>query len=355
MADDIARILLVRTSAMGDIVHSLPALAALRARHPTARIAWVVERHFAPLLADHAAIDTVLTVRTRAWRQMSKTAAWREASAAIREIRGFRPDVAIDLMGNHKGAVLARLSGAGRVIGPRRIDRREPSSGLWIGEPVRVHGEHAVDRALSIVSAVGTASLGAEAPGTAAGDDRPIDLGGRGLLPSARPPGGEAPYAVIQVGAGWGNKQYPVDAWGQVARQLADAGLAVKVPIAPGEETLAESVVDAAEGAAEAVDARGFDSLVALLRGARVALGGDTGPIHLAHALGTRVVCVMGPTDPRRHGPYGALDHAIWHRLPCSFCYKRISGTRACLLAIPPDRVAARARSLANLESSERS
>jgi len=142
--------------------------------------------------------------------------------------------------------------------------------------------------------------------------------------------------------------------------------------VAPGEEDLARAVVAASDGAAHAVDAGPLPFLAALLARSRLVLGGDTGPVHLAHALGTPVVCVMGPTDPQRNGPYGAGDgdtappggpggkttappggrgggtaaRVLWHRLPCSNCYRRFAEPKACLLAIPPEAVAERALEL---------
>jgi ADP-heptose:LPS heptosyltransferase len=91
------------------------------------------------------------------------------------------------------------------------------------------------------------------------------------------------------------------------------------------------------------VPAEGLAALVSLLRGARLALGGDTGPLHLAHALGVPAVLVHGPTDPHRHGPWRAPERAVWETLPCSFCYKRFDETKACLRVVPAERVAARA------------
>ncbi len=90
----------------------------------------------------------------------------------------------------------------------------------------------------------------------------------------------------------------------------------------------------------------GLPELVTLLGGAALVLGGDTGPLHLAHALGTRVCCLMGPTDPQRHGPYRAPERALFRRLPCSFCHRRLQGVKACLLELPPEDVAARARQI---------
>ena len=335
------RILLLRTSALGDVVHCLPVLRALRRTLPEARIAWVVEKVFAPILDGHPDLDTVIPVRMRGWRKKPfSRPVRREIFDAVGAMRSFRPDVALDLMGNHKAGVLARLSGAKRILGARRQDRREPSSALWIRETVPVASRHAVDRALDLLAPLDVPSA-------------PVDFGGDLLLKPA-PPEAEAflatrrrPFVLIQAGAGWGNKTYPPALWGEVARCLgAAAGVDVLVPIAPGEAHLAEGVVEASDGAAEAVDAGSFFVLAALVRESRLLLGGDTGPLHLAHALGTPVLAVMGPTDPERHGPYGSTDATLVHRLPCSFCYKRLEEAKACLLHVSPRSIVARALDL---------
>ncbi|MGH9464922.1 MAG: glycosyltransferase family 9 protein, partial [Thermoanaerobaculia bacterium] len=213
-------LLLIRTSALGDIVHSLPVLAALRQRYPEARIAWVVEEVFAPLLARHAALDTVIPVATRRWRR-SVGRSLPEVAALVRRLRRFGADVALDLMGNHKAGVLARLSGARRRIGPRSPERREPSSRVWINEPSPVAGSHAVDRVLSLLAALDAVPA-------------VVDLAGEGLLPHVAPRAGTPPL-LVHPGAGWGNKVYPPARWGAVARRLEQAaGLATAVAVAPG-------------------------------------------------------------------------------------------------------------------------
>jgi heptosyltransferase-1 len=331
------RLLLVRTSALGDVVHCLPVLTALRRRLPAARLAWVVEESMAPLLAGHPDLDLVVPVALRRWRRapLARTSrdGLREALAAL---RGFAPDAALDLMGNFKGVLLARLSGAPRVVGLSRRARREPASALFVDEPVEPPPDavHAVDRALALLAAVAPAAAG-DSPGG-------VDFGGDRLLPAAAPlDDGGRPYAFLHPGAGWGNKVYPAERWGAVARRLAaEAGLEVRVSLVPGEEALARRVVAAAGGAAREVPAAGLPALVSLLRGARLALGGDTGPLHLAHALGVPALFVHGPTDPRRHGPYGAPGRAVWETLPCSFCYKRLHETKACLRVVAAERVA---------------
>ncbi len=335
-AAESARILLVRTSSLGDVVHALPVLSALRRHLPQARIGWVVEEPFAPLLAGHADLDEVLVVRLRRWGR--RPLAWQtlaEAGAFLRALRRFAPDVVIDLMGNHKAAVIAALSLCRRRIGLDRRSRREPASALWLSEQIPARGIHAVDRGLALLDALG---LPAE----------PADFGGEKLFRTleAAPP--SAPFALLHPGAGWGNKIYPADWWGEAIRLLhAATGLRTLVAAAPGEERLAATAAAAAGSAACAVEpAPDLPALAALLRRAALMLGGDTGPTHLAHALGTPVLMVMGPTDPARHGPYGAPERALFRRLPCSFCHRRFGESKACLLEILPESVAARAGAL---------
>ena len=333
------RVLILRTSALGDVVHALPALTALRRHLPGAVIGWAVEEDYAPLLEGHPALDELLVVRLR----RGGARAFFGAAGALRR---FGPDVALDLMGNHKAGALARLSGARRTIGLGRRFRREPASAAWLTETVTPRGPHAVDDALSPLTAL-------DLP---AGVLDAADFGAGGLLagePAAVAPAlaaaglGETPFALLHPGAGWGNKVYPPARWGEVARRLERAaGLPTAVAVAPGEEALGAAVAAAGGGAARAVAAPDLPTLAALLRRSRLALGGDTGPIHLAHALGTPVLCLLGPTDPERNGPYRAPGNALWERLPCSFCYKRFGETKACLLALTPEAVAGRALAL---------
>jgi lipopolysaccharide heptosyltransferase I len=335
------RILLVRTSALGDVVHCLPVLSALRRSEPRARIGWVVEEAMAPLLAGHPDLDELLVVRLRPWRRRpfaAQTA--REVALFLSRLRGFDADLALDLMGNHKAGILAALSFAERRLGARRDARREPSSALWIDERVEPRGVHAVDRALSLLEPLGVV------PG-------PADFGGEKLLREPSPvtaawrAARTEPYLLLHPGAAWANKRYPAAAWGESARLLRGArGFQTIVAAASGEERLAAEVVAASGGGAAAVAAPTLADFAALARGATLVMGGDTGPLHLAHALGAPVLTVMGPTDPARHGPYGAPERALAHRLPCSFCYRRYDAPKACLFDIPPREVAARALAL---------
>jgi len=275
-------------------------------------------------------------VRLRQWRKVSRRGVG-ELGGFLSELRRFSADVALDLMGNHKAGVISRLSGARTRIGFARPHRREPSSAMLINRPVVPRGVHAVDRMLSLLDALGL-------------PPEPADFGPEKLFRVAPPAVVELPadpFALLHPGAGWANKRYPPAWWGKAVRLLqAETGLPTWVAAARGEEELAAEVAAASEGAARVVPAPDLPTLVALIRRARLMLGGDTGPSHLARALGTPLVMVMGPTDPERHGPYGDRQGAVYKRLPCSFCYQRLAETKACLLEVPPRWVAARAAEL---------
>jgi heptosyltransferase-1 len=340
------RILIVRTSALGDVVHALPVLTALRRHLPEAEIGWVVEEAMAPLLEGHPDLDRLLIVRLRTWRRRPWARAHREQTLAfVRQLGDFGADVVLDLMGNHKAGVISALTMADRRIGLARAHRREPSSALWISEGVDpkadgVEATHAVDRGLALLSALG---LPDEAP-----DFAPARLlRGAPATVDGREPGSAAPYVLLLPGAGWGNKRYPAAWWGRVAHEVGErTGIVTWAAPGPGEEPLAREALSASGGWIQAVHANRLPELATVLRHARLVVGGDTGPLHLAHALGTPVLCLMGPTDPYRSGPYGDPGAALWKQLPCSFCSQRLDGPRACLLEIRPHEVAMRALEL---------
>lgn len=335
------RVLLVRTSALGDVVHALPVLTALRRHRPEARIGWVVEEGMAPVLAGHPDLDELLTVRLRHWGKRPFARRTRaELGGFVTALDRFAPEVVLDLMGNHKAGVISALTLADRRIGFARRHRREPSSAVWISEPVVPRGRHAVDRMLSLLDSLGLPPEPADFGPAKLFREEPAAA--RDLL-AAHP----EPYVLLHPGAGWANKIYPPAWWGRAAHRLREAtGLPTRVALARGEEELAAGVEAASGGAARVVPAPDLPTLAALIRRARLMLGGDSGPTHLAHALGTPVLMLMGPTDPERNGPYAAPDHVLFKRLPCSFCHRRFAGTKACLLELHPDQVAGKAAEL---------
>jgi len=341
------RILLIRTSALGDIVHCLPALRALRAHLPAARIGWVVEDVFAPLLERDRDLDEVLTVRLRRWRQAPFAAATlRELTASLSRLSDFGADVVLDLMGNHKAGVLAAVTACDRRIGLTGRLRREGSSAAWLSEWVDAPDGHAVDRALAVISALGAPS---GFPGF--GPEKILAAGGVG--PGSPVPPEEAPV-VLHPGAAWPSKLYPAARWGRVAAELARrSGRRILVSAGPSEAALAAEVERASGGVAERADAQDLPRLVALLAGAALVLGGDTGPLHLAHALGVPTLFLHGPTDPRTHGPYGAPERALRGSRSAELAGRR--GAAAAAVDVPEEEVVARALAdLADLPPQER-
>ena len=338
------RILIVRTSAMGDIIHALPVLTRLRESLPEARIGWVVEQVFAPLLEGHPDLDAVIPIGLRSWRRQPwSRLAWRELGAFWKALDAFSADTVLDLMGSHKAGIIAALTLADRRLGLRYQDRREASSAIWLSDTAPARGVHAVDHMLSVLDAGDLVPRRSE----------PADFAGEQLHAepwSAGPEPGEA-FALVHPRTAWCNKDYPLEYWRQVVQSIREeAGLETWVAWGPGEERDARALAQRGGGRVLAELAT-LPQLVALSRAARIVLGGDTGPVHLAHALGTPVVCVMGPTDPERNGPYRAPNSAIAHRLPCSFCHQRLDSTKACLLNLAPELVAA--QTLRLLASSE--
>jgi heptosyltransferase-1 len=315
---------------MGDVVHTLPVLHALRRALPEARIAWAVEEVFAPLLADQPGLDEVLPLNLRGWRgSWTARESRHELVQRLRALRAFHADLALDLMGNHKSGVLSLLSGAPRRLGARRQDRREPSSALWINEPAPVMGVHAVDRALSLLRPLGI-------------EPDAADFGGSRILEGAL--AARSGHFLIHPGAGWPSKRLPARRWGEVARRLHErTGAPVVVARAQGEESLAVAVAEASDGACRLEPAETLERFASLARGSRLVLGSDSGPVHLARAMGIPVLMLMGPTLAARHGPYGAPQNSLGLDLPCRGCYRRFAEEKACLGSLAPDTIVERA------------
>jgi heptosyltransferase-1 len=334
------RILLIRTSSLGDIVHCLPALRALRRHFPDATIGWVVEEVFAPLLAHDPDLDQLLTVRLRQWRRSPFSAATvAELRSSLGRLPAFGADVVLDLMGNHKAGALAALTTCDRRIGLSGQWRRERSSAAWLSEWVEASGRHAVDRALAVASALGMPpefmGFGPEKILAAAGD--------------VAAPAGSGDHIVIHPGAAWPSKRYPAERWGRVAAALAaETGRTVLVSAGPGETELQDEVERASGGAARRVAAADLPRLISLLSGASLVLGGDTGPLHLAHALGVPTLFLHGPTDPATHGPYRAPERALRAPEPAGSAGYRGGDGSAEAVDLPEALVVERALALAS-------
>jgi heptosyltransferase-1 len=308
-AADPESVLIVRLGAMGDIIHTLPAVTALRNALPNARIGWIVEERWAELLCAKNSprsgqrgparplVDFVHAVDTKTWRKslLSKTTQ-REISSALREVRDLKYEIAVDFQGALKSAVIARCAGAGIIVGQQHP--RETPARVFYNRRVATEKVHVVEQYCSLAEAVAGKSLAIPAVEFPRDDQAEADITKKlaGL--------GEKPFAILTPGAGWGTKQWPSERYGLVASALAADGLTPLINSAPGEEALAQTAQAASNGKAHPISCS-IAELIALTRRARLFIGGDTGPLHLAAALQIPVVAIFGPTDPARNGPYG--------------------------------------------------
>lgn len=302
--------LVVRLSSIGDVVHTLPVLAALR-RHGW-EAGWLVEPPARVLLEDNPALaEVVRAPGARAFRLGS-------ALGVVRGLRRGGYDVALDFQGLWKSAAWARFSGARQVIGWERRARREPGSAVLLGRTLaRTGSGHVIDKNLSLLRGIGIEAVGLrEFP-------LPYRADAVARVDAGLAERGATAFAILNPGGGWSSKLWPAERFGELARGLRARGLACLVSHGPGEEALADRVVAASAGSARRCFPTSLVEFVELARRASLVVAADTGPLHLACAVGAPVVALFGPTDPRRNGPFAEDDQVVRAVPPCAPCYSR--------------------------------
>ena len=318
-------ILVVRLGALGDIVHTIPAAAALRRAYPTARIDWLVEDRHREILDLVPVIDHLIVVRDASFL------AWVDAT---RQVRSARYDVALDFQGLMKSAVLARASGARRVLGFSIWHVREKGARPFYSEGVDVESVHVIHKNLRLLEGLGLSTAALEFPLIRV-ESRARDT----ILEQSQ----GAPYAVLNPGAGWPNKRWPAQRYGELAAFLREVrGIVPFVLWGPAEAPLAQEVVDASAGAAHLAPPTRIADMVEVFRTAAVVVSGDTGPLHIAGAVGTPTVSIFGPTDPARNGSPAAADIAVSRFTACGCHYdRRCHVSDWCLASLPVAEVTA--------------
>jgi lipopolysaccharide heptosyltransferase I len=328
------RILIVRMSALGDIIHALPVLAALRQAFPASEIDWLADRRYIDVL------DLVEGLTTRIVGRPGLV-------QAIQLLRSRDYDVALDLQGLLKSAAMSRLSGARRVIGFESDALRERSAAWFYSETTTVPpGAHVIQKNLSILSRIGISQSPVKfpfvVPESAAATQVVSEAASRG-------PG---PFVLINPGAGWPNKRWDPARLGAVAAAIrSERGWPTFVLWGQGESALADVVAGHSNGAAARAPATSLGDLLALTRRAALMISGDTGPTHLAAAMGTPIVGLYGPTWPERNGPWDANDVVVSRAIECvchhkRYCQRADAPVRMCINDITVDEVmrAVRAR-----------
>ncbi len=344
--EEIGRILIVKLSSMGDVVHALPTLCVLRRSYPRARLAWLVEPASRDLLDGHPSLDeVVIFARDRGSMRRSAAAYLRTA----RELRRKRFDCVVDMQGIMKSALLARLSGAPVRVGFEKGSSRVETASTWLLNLTVSEGPgaHIVERYLELAGALG-APAGVSAGGVDAGArfDIPVSEESRRAVEGFLDESGisAASLVVFHPGTSWASKCWPADRYARLAEELGRKfpDMRVVVSSGPGEEPLAREIESMSEASVAVFAGRRLGEMAALLERSCVTVASDTGPLHLAAALGRPVVGLYGPTDPRRNGPYGPLALVVSAGVECEGCWSSIC-RRAPKCVEAPKRVDAHA------------
>lgn len=282
------RILAVRLSSLGDLVHTIPVVPALRSAFPDAQLDWLVDSRWSPLMKLVRGIDHVVTLRPFVSGYLQ----------CVKEVRRAGYSCVIDFQGIYRSAGLAWLSGAERRIGRDRNSARERGAANFYTERVTPVGQHVAEMSMSLALRAGV-----QRPSEM---QFPIEVPAQEISQireKLRGQGAEN-YVVVSPGGGWKSKCWPAERFGALCAALWQRhGMRSVINLAPGEEQLGENVIAHSLGATPIVYCPALPELVALLSRALVVVGGDTGPLHLAAALGTRVVALFGSTNAARNGP----------------------------------------------------
>jgi heptosyltransferase-1 len=326
------KILVVRLGAIGDVVNALVFAAAVKDASPTTRIGWTVHELSRPLVEANPVVD-----RVHVWKRASGLAGLR---VLVRELRGERYDLAVDLQRITKSALVARLAGAPRVLGYDRARTKELAG--WLSTERIARGaphEHMVEQVLAFAR-----HLGIESP--AVRHALPCDEAAeRWADEFAQRANG--PLVLVGLGASKPENRWPPTRFGELARALAGDGARIVLSGGPGDAAAGEAAREALHGLAceDLVGRTSLLELAALLRRARLFVGGDTGPMHIAAAVGCPVVALFGPADPRRTGPWGAGHRVVKpgegsRRMEAITVHAVLDAVRGGLTGAPPSRLA---------------
>lgn len=309
------RIALVKLSSLGDVVHTLPVLHALRRQLPGAHLGWIVEKREQAILEGHPAVDEVIPVDTRLWRREFRRPSG--ARTVFLKVRGLtwrlaaaRFDVALDLQGLLKSGMITALTRAPLRIGFAPGFCRERMNALFTNRWVRPPDPtaHVVEQNLALLTPLGIPVREIAfplpiPPGPEAAIARYLE--GEGVKPQDL-------LVALNPGAGGNPKRWAVEAYRRLAAELGiRLGARILLLWGPGEEPLARAIAHGLEPAPLIPPPTSIPELAALLRRSALVVGGDTGPIHIAAALGVPTLGLYGPTSGRRNGPYGLRTLAI--------------------------------------------
>jgi heptosyltransferase-1 len=315
------KVLIVRVGAMGDVLHALPAVAALRRERPEWQIDWAVSDRWAAVLVNShghgPVVDHVHLADTRLWSKAPVSMTMLRSVRALRAaVRKQRYDLVVDMQGTLRSAVIGRFAGAKVFAG--FADPRESMAAWMYSQKLTRHGMHVVDQGAALLG--DACGIALEPIPFAMPNEQWADNWAEQEEVVARP------MCALGVSAGWGAKQWPVERFGRLAKELRAMGYDVVVNAPQKDDGMAHEAVAASEGAARMV-ACNVAGLLALMRRTDLFVGGDSGPTHMAAALAVPTVALFGPTDPARNGPWGPGPKVVLRDPAAVTSYKRTTQT----------------------------
>lgn len=334
------RILIVKLGSIGDIIHTLPALAALRQAMPHAEVSWVVERRSSEILRDNPILDRLIEVDTKALRRgLMSGETLRAPRQQLRRLRASAFDLAIDFQGLLKSASIARLSGARRVFGFSRDSLREPASRLLLSKAIPIPAKtHVIRKNLSLLHG----ALNIPVPEDASDLVFPIATSTNHKEEAfLATEGWTGQYVILNPAGGWPTKLWSAERFGELADHLwSHHGLHSLITVGPGEHSLAEKVLQSSRSGKARVATPSLKGFYEMAKGARLYVGGDTGPTHIAIAAGTPIVGLFGPTEWWRNGSPRPKDICVERvDIDCrTDCHRRACSNWICM-DIEVDRV----------------
>lgn len=318
------RILIIKTSSLGDVIHALPVLDYLHRACPGVEIGWVVEEAFSDLLSGNPLLRHTHLIRTRVWRKRPFCAETRRDIAALwHELRGVGYDLLLDLQGNLKSGLIGLASGVRRRIGFPRQLLQEPFNRFCTTEKALFDplDNHASLRCLSVAASVGKLPYRDTEPVSAivvsAADETAADLVLHDLGPGLK--------VLFHCGTTWQTKYWTIEGWSRLGSRICEAFPGTTILLTLGnqaERVMAEAVAAGVNGHTRLVERLPLKSLAALFKKVDLVAGGDTGPVHLAAATGTPTVSLYRSSDGSESGPRGSRHAIVQSPLPCTRCFR---------------------------------
>ncbi len=325
------KILVIKPSSLGDIIHSLPFLKALRNTFPDAQIDWVISKNLAGVLEGHPLINNLIIFDKDSWksiRNLPKTT--KEARMLIKALRSKKYDMVIDLQGLLRSGIITGITRSPLKVG---FDNAREGSRHFYNKKVRVDGSlHAVERYLEIAKSIGVKTERAEFP---------LDIEKSAAKEAGLLIGDLKEYVVIVPSARWQSKRWSPENFGALINRLS---LPCVIVGSSSDKKIAKQVMNSSDGKGIDLSGKtGLKGLIALIAGARAVISNDSGPLHIAAALGVPVAALFGPTDPARTGPYDWHNNknlkVIKTSIDCSPCFRKKCKDPQCMNKISVDTV----------------